>query len=106
MIVRRPDALYAAGRSTEILKVKTYQDAEAVVIGHTVGKGRNRGRLGALLVVLADGTRFKIGSGFSDAERESPPQVGELIAFKYYGKYRTGIPKFPSYMRVRLDKGM
>jgi DNA ligase-1 len=106
LIVRKPDAFYTAGRSTEILKVKNYQDAEAVVIGHIPGKGRNEGRLGSLLVVLADGKQFKIGSGFSDAERESPPLVGELITFKYYGKYQSGIPKFPSYMRIRLDDGL
>lgn len=69
LIVRNPDALYAAGRSSEVLKVKNYQDAEATVIAHLPGKGRNQGRLGALLVALADGTQFKLGSGFSDAEQ-------------------------------------
>lgn len=103
LIVRKPDALYKAGRSTEILKVKNYQDAEATVVAHLPGKGKNTGRLGALLVEQEDGTRFKIGSGFSDAERVSPPPVGTLITFKFYGHYRSGIPKFPSYVRIRED---
>ena len=106
LIVRKPDALYAAGRNPEILKVKNYQDAEATVVEHLPGKGRNAGRLGSLLVELEDGTQFRIGSGFSDAERESPPPAGAVVTFKFYGKYQSGIPKFPSYIRIRRDLGL
>lgn len=106
LIVRKPDTIYSAGRSTEILKVKNYQDSEAVVVGHLPGTGRNTGRLGSLLVELDDGRQCKIGGGFSDAERESPPPVGAVITFKYYGKYQSGLPKFPSFLRVRLDQGL
>lgn len=104
LIVRNPDANYAAGRSTEILKVKNYQDAEARVLAYFPGKGRNEGRLGSLLVELDDGTQFKIGGGFSDLERESPPPVGAVVTFKFYGKYQSGIPKFPSFLRIRQDQ--
>jgi DNA ligase-1 len=55
-------------------------------------------------VELDDGTQFRIGGGFSDAERESPPPVGAVVTFKFYGKYPSGIPKFPSYMRIRRDR--
>lgn len=106
LIVRNPDALYAAGRSAEILKLKNYQDAEATVLAYLPGQGRNAGRLGALLVALADGTEFKLGSGFSDAERETPPPLGSLVTFKFYGKYPSGIPKFPSFLRIRRDEGL
>jgi DNA ligase-1 len=104
LIVRQPNALYSAGRSAHILKVKSYQDAEARVLAHLPGKGRNVGRLGSLLVELDDGTEFRIGSGFTDAERESPPPPGALVTFKFYGKYQSGIPKFPSFLRVRPDE--
>lgn len=104
LIVRKPDALYSAGRSAEILKVKNYQDAEALVLAQLPGKGRNLGRLGSLLVALEDGLQFKIGSGFSDAERQSPPPVGALVTFKFYGTYPSGIPKFPAFLRIRQDR--
>ena len=104
LIVRMPDALYAGGRRPEILKVKNFQDAEATVVAHLPGKGRNEGRLGSLLVVLDDGTKFKLGSGFNDAERQSPPPIGAVVTFKFYGKYQSGIPKFPSFMRIRRDQ--
>ncbi len=104
LIVRNPDAVYAAGRSMDILKVKSYQDAEATVIAHIPGKGKNTGRLGSLLVKLNDGTQFRIGSGFSEEERRHPPSIGEVITFKFYGKYPSGIPKFPSFLRIRADQ--
>jgi DNA ligase-1 len=106
LMVRRPDALYVAGRSTDILKVKDFQDAEAVVVGHISGKGRNSGVLGSLLVERPDNTRFKIGTGFSDEERRNPPPVGTVITFKYYGTFSSGIPRFPSFLRIRKDHGL
>lgn len=106
LIIRKPDALYTNGRSREILKVKSYADMEAVVIAHVEGTGRNRGRLGSLLVELPDKTRFKIGTGFSDAQRINPPPIGAGITFKYYGFYPSGKPKFPSFLRVRPDTGL
>jgi DNA ligase-1 len=103
LIVRDPDAAYEAGRSLTILKVKNFEDAEAVVVAHLPGKGKYEGKLGALLVEQPDGTRFRIGTGFSDAERENPPAIGTLITYKYYGRYRSGLPKFPSFLRIRQD---
>ena len=102
IILRRPGSPYTTGRSADILKVKSYFDMEAVVIGHIPGQGRNEGRMGSLLVELPGShKRFKIGTGFSDELREHPPPVGSLITFKYYGFYESGIPKFPSFMRIR-----
>ena len=106
LIVRRPDTYYKNGRTAEILKVKNHQDAEAKVLAHLPGKGRNQGRLGALLVALDDGTQFKIGSGFRDAERGDPPSIGEVVTFKHYGKYPSGIPRFPSFLRLRRDRNL
>lgn len=106
LIVRAPDALYAAGRSAQILKVKTFHDAEAVVVEHLPGSGRNRGRLGALLVELPGGMRFRIGTGFSDAERENPPPRGAVITFRYHGFHSSGIPRFPSFLRTRVDQDL
>jgi DNA ligase 1 len=106
LIVRLPDGLYNAGRSTEILKIKNYEDAEAMVVAHLPGKGRNEGRMGALLVALDDGRQFKIGSGFTDVERTSPPPIGSVVTFKFYGRYQSGLPKFPSFLRIRLDQNL
>ena len=108
LIVRKPDAPYIKGRSKLILKVKSAFDAEAIVIGHRPGTGRNTGRLGALDVELVGNraVRFRIGSGLTDRQRENPPAVGTVITFKYYGFYDSGIPRFPSFLRIRDDAGL
>lgn len=106
LIVRNPQALYRAGRSPNIRKVKAFDDAEATVVGHIPGQGKHRGRLGALLVEGPDGTRFRLGTGFSDAERENPPPVGTVVTYKYYGSYPSGRPKFPAFLRIRRDQGL
>ncbi len=103
LMLRRPGSAYEVGRSHSLLKVKSFFDAEARVIGHQDGAGRHRGRLGALLVELQDGTRFAVGSGLSDAERGAPPPVGSIITFRYQELSDGGVPRFPTYVGVRHD---
>ena len=103
LMLRQPGSKYAAGRSTTLLKVKTFHDAEAIVVGHQAGAGRHKGRMGALLVRLADGTDFAIGTGFSDRERENPPPIGAAVTFRYQELSDMGVPRFPSWVGVRLD---
>ena len=83
LMLRQPGSAYVAGRSSTLLKVKRFHDAEARVIGHEPGTGKHKGRLGALLVQMANGTRFAVGTGFTDKERESPVPIGATITFKY-----------------------
>lgn len=103
LMLRRPGSAYEVGRSHSLLKVKSFFDSEARVTGHQAGAGRHRGRLGALLVELQDGTAFAVGSGLSDAEREDPPPVGSIITFRYQELSDGGVPRFPTYVGVRHD---
>ena len=99
-MLRQPASKYEIGRSSTLLKVKTFHDAEAVVVDHQAGSGRHKGRLGALVVQLADGTQFSVGTGFSDSQRESPPPVGSTITFRYQELSDRGVPRFPSFVRA------
>lgn len=103
IMARKPKTAYEIGRSATLLKVKTFRDAEARVVAHLPGVGRHKGRLGALLVELADGTQFNVGTGFSDKERENPPAVGALVSFRYQELSDRGVPRFPSYLGERID---
>jgi len=105
LMLREPGSRYAAGRSSTLLKVKSFHDAEAVVVGHQAGAGRHVGRLGALLVRLPDGTDFAIGTGFSDREREQPPAIGTKVTFRYQELSDAGVPRFPSYVGLRSEAG-
>ena len=104
LMLREPGSSYVARRSATLLKVKTFHDAEARVIGHQPGNGRHQGRLGALLVELANGTQFAVGTGFSDRQREQPPAVGAMITFRYQELTDGGVPRFPSFVRECVDQ--
>jgi DNA ligase-1 len=103
LMLRQPLSKYEIGRSGTLLKVKSFLDAEGRVVGHKAGSGRHKGRLGALQVELADGTRVDVGTGFSDAERENPPPIGSIITFRYQELSESGVPRFPSYVGMRED---
>ena len=100
LMLRQPASPYERGRSFTLLKVKTFYDAEAVVIDHQAGKGKHKGKLGSLVVQLSDGTEFSVGTGLSDAERAAPPTVGSTITFRYQELSDAGVPRFPSYLRL------
>src|SRR5258708_7394983 len=103
LMLRRAESLYESGRSATLLKVKSFHDAEARVLKHQEGAGRHKGRLGALLVELSDGTTFAVGTGFSDAERERPPAVGSVITFRYQELSEAGVPRFPSFVGIHTQ---
>ncbi len=103
LMLRQPGSAYEAGRSWTLLKVKSFKDDEAEVIGHLAGQGRHKGRLGAVEAKLKDGTTFSVGTGFSDKEREDPPPIGSKITFRYQELSEDGVPRFPSYVGVRID---
>ncbi|MEM0516236.1 DNA ligase [Pseudoalteromonas sp. YIC-827] len=101
VMLHRADAPYTTGRSGHIWKLKPYMDAEATVVGYQAGKGQFQGMMGALLVTNDQGLRFKIGTGFSHAERAEPPPIGAIITYTYHGYTKNGLPRFASFLRVR-----
>jgi DNA ligase-1 len=103
LMLRKPGSRYVAGRSDTLLKVKSFFDAEARVLDHVAGTGRHRGRLGSLLVELPNGTRFNVGTGFSDAQREAPPAAGTIVTFRYQELTNAGVPRFPVFVGERHD---
>lgn len=104
LMLQKADAKFTDGRSSNLLKLKPYMDAEARVLAHLQGKGKFRNKLGALLVLYTNASgnhiTFKIGSGLSDAERANPPPIGSVISFKYHGFTKRGVPRFASYLRM------
>ena len=104
LMLHRADAQYETGRSAALLKLKLLYDAEASVVAHTAGRGKYKGKLGALVVETPEGIRFKLGTGFSDTQRENPPKIGSMVTYTYKDKTKNGKPKFASFLRVRNEK--
>ena len=105
LMLRRGDSLYRAGRGDDLLKLKEHDDAEARVIEHLPGQGKYQGRMGALLVETRSGQRFRLGSGFTDAQRAHPPPVGSWVTYRYRGVHSgSGLPRFATFVRVRADE--
>ncbi|MDM0047278.1 DNA ligase [Variovorax dokdonensis] len=105
LMLHRGSSLYRVGRSDDLLKFKPYDDADARVIAHLPGKGRHAHRMGALLVETRDGKRFKLGSGFTDAQREAPPPPGSWVSYRFNGLTSGGLPRFARFLRERPDLG-
>jgi DNA ligase-1 len=101
LMLHRADALWAAGRSDSLFKLKPLPDEEGRVVGHLPGKGKHTGRLGALLLELPSGQQFALGTGFSDAQRASPPAIGATVTYRYRERTPAGLPRFASFLRVR-----
>lgn len=104
LMLHRADSSYHSGRSNALLKFKPFDDADARVLAHISGTGRNAGRLGALQVETPAGLRFRIGSGLSDRQRENPPPIGTLISYRYNGLTQKGLPRFPRFLRVHPEE--
>lgn len=103
LMIRRPESDYESGYSATLLKVKPHSDGVATVIGHNPGKGRFQGMLGSLRVKTKDGREFSIGTGFKTDQRKSPPAVGTSVEYRFRGLTKKGLPRFPSFLRVRKD---
>ncbi len=104
LMLRREDAGYIGGRHYGLLKLKLHTDAEARVLAHLPGKGKYVNMMGSILVEDSAGVRFKIGSGFTDDDRQNPPAVGSLVTYRYQGTTRSGKPRFARYLRIRPEE--
>ena len=137
IMIRDPHSKYKHGRSTTkeggLLKVKRFEDDEAVVIGveelmtnnnaqeldnlgHKVRSSKKEGmvpagKLGALIVKHKTFGEFKIGSGFTEDARiklwrERDELKGRLAKFKYQPSGVKDKPRFPVFLgfRNKIDK--
>lgn len=115
LVVRKNSAPYENFRTKNAMKLKIYEDSECKVIAHNAGKGKFANKLGSITceqeIIIKENTsdfktrktklvRFKIGSGFSDKERENPPPINSLITYKFNGYTKNGVPKFPVFLRL------
>ena len=103
LMLRDPESNYEPKRSKTLLKVKNFEDDEAVVVGIVPGAGKFEGMMGSLKVKNSEGIVFTIGIGFSEAQRKNPPKIGAKITYRYQGSTQGGKPKTPSFLREYVE---
>ncbi len=101
LMLHLASAAVTTGRSPVLLKLKPVSDAEGIVTAHIPGKGKYQGMLGALQIKTEDGHSVKIGTGFTDEQRKTPPPIGSTITFSYRDTTPSGKPRFAAFLRVR-----
>jgi len=101
VVVRDGSLNYYTGRDNNALKVKSYVDEECVVVKHNKGNGKYKDKLGSLSCKMKNNLIIKVGSGFSDKQRDNPPKINAIITFKYYGLTSKGKPRFPIFLHLR-----
>lgn len=137
LMIRAPNGPYKLGRSTEqegyLLKLKRFEDAEAVVVGmeeqmhntneltrDNLGHAKRtahqagmvgKGTLGALVVRGLNGAyrgvQYNVGTGFDDSLRAdlwTSGCVGRVVKVKYFPTGSKVAPRFPVFLGFR-DQG-
>lgn len=112
VMVNLANAPYEGKRTKNILKVKAMQDCDLKIIGFEEGTGKNEGTLGAIIVDYK-GFEVKVGSGFTDKDREyfwnnQENLLGRVITVQYFEE-TTNIKdnslslRFPVYLDLREE---
>ena len=114
LMLRQPGSRYEAGRSTTLLKLKRFHDAEARVIGHQPGTGRHKGRLGALLAVLDEsfspGPRTLLFGTSSDKDARGMlavllPRFERIVLTRYSSNPRAVAPEKLDALATEFHSG-
>jgi len=133
VLKRKGSRYYEGTRSSDWLKVKSWKDADCVIVGVTKGTGARKATFGALILgQFKDGALIPVGtaSGFKEYEQIellkklqkslSPPssefteKYKDRVKFwvipdtvcvvKYMERTKYGVLRFPSFQHIRTDK--
>ncbi|WP_346938220.1 hypothetical protein [uncultured Clostridium sp.] len=116
VMVNIADAPYECKRTTAILKVKKFQEADVRVLIVTEGTGKNKGKLGSIGIQFEyEGNSYscECGSGFSDIERmeywEHPHRLlNKIVTIGYFeisqdSKTKKFSLRFPTWKGIIRD---
>lgn len=113
IILKDMSAPWEDKRVKHQIKFKGEQDCDLRCVGWEEGTGKNKGKLGALILESEDGAlRVSVGTGFTDSMRETITEqevVGKIVAIKYNARIsdkKTGQHSLflPVFIEVRTDK--
>ena len=106
-IVRWGDAGYKInGRSENLLKYKDFKDVACIIVD--IEPAEQRPEWG-VPVLEHNGKHFRAGTKMSHEERKQflinkQDYIGKMAEIRYFEETDEGIPRFPVYYGIRLDK--
>lgn len=86
-------------KTEDIFKVKPNETHDVLVTGFIPGKGRNKGRIGALTTDMGN-----VSSGLTDKLREDFSIIGLTIEVECMELTKDGKFRHPRFIRIRNDK--
>lgn len=105
IILRNMEGKYEFGfRSNDLIKLKTFDDAEFEIIDVVEATGRDAGT--AIFVCKCEGGKFNVKpQGSRELRTEyfnnKKALIGKMVTVQYQGLSDDGIPRFPSAVSVR-----
>ena len=106
-------ANYQFGRTKSLLKVKEFHSADLVVTGYFEGQGKYEGTLGGLIVDY-NGNEVKVGSGFTDEQRDEywakrEEMINRIVQIDFFSESTNQNNdeislRFPTIKGIREDK--
>lgn len=106
VIIKPTDSIYEPKRSYAWMKIKDQQSEDLKVVDILEGEGKYTGHMGKLVVDF-NGVEVKVGTGFSDAEREAlwkNPPIGRIAEVEYHEVTPDGSLRHPRFKGFRDDK--
>lgn len=113
VIIKNLLSPYISGKSNYWLKLKPTDTADLFIMGFEEGKGKYKGKLGALLCEYGK-VKAKVGTGFTDAQRERMWEskdrlLGKMIEVEFQSVTKPNKAgkislRFPTFKCLRLDK--
>lgn len=99
-ILRVPESIYENKRSSNLLKHKTFFDAEYEIKGVVEGKGKLAGKVGRLVF---DGFDSAVNGDHEYLEKlfKAGNLVGKMATVKYFELTSDGKPRFPKVICIR-----
>jgi len=109
LVVKTGDHLYQNKRSGDWLKIKAVNSEDLPIVGFFQGEGKYEGSLGGVIVERRNGVHVKVGSGFSDDQRNyiwntQASFLNQIAEIKYHEETPSGSFRHPVFKGIRDDK--
>ena len=109
LVVKPKNHLYVPKRSWGWMKLKAERSEDLPIVGFFEGQGKYEGQLGGIIVERENGVNVRVGSGFSDAERESiwhaqSTYTNTIVEIAYHEETPDKSLRHPIFKRFRGDK--